>query len=352
MRRRPSNKITYGPGTELKKLWSKVPSCQQCNDLAERMNRWGPQGCRERIDKIIADILPRAKRWLEQNKPWVKAILGAVPKVEDAVLAAKIRRDVMKAIIAAETQPSRAKQERPPVECIEFDGEPVRNLIYHVYPYSQNDIWKWNLGLLEKHIELFNGKRLFAVAYGQNTVSLDRAIDLIRPLATEEPLVFRNDPEKWELVSFLPLLQLVESVDPNEVTFRAHTKGVTRAAQQRYKHVREWVERLYCVNLGRWEQAQEDLRCKAMTGAMRRKHQLGDGKWFYCGAFYWFRNIHVFRRNWRSVQQYKYGPESWPSQMFEWEETACLAADNCPQPYMKTAWERQILPLMRCDADQ
>ena len=41
-----------GPGTELQKLWSDVPGCQQCNDLAEKMNAWGVAGCREHFEHL------------------------------------------------------------------------------------------------------------------------------------------------------------------------------------------------------------------------------------------------------------------------------------------------------------
>lgn len=342
--RRRQPPLPYGPGTELKKLWSKVPSCQRCNDLAVKMNRWGPDGCRKRLDEIVQDILPRAKKWLSENKPWVHAILGQLPIVEDSIIASRIRRDVLKAIELAEKNGPPSPKNRPPVTPIPFDGEPVRNLIYHVYPYRQNDIWKWNLDQLGRRLDLFNGKRLFAIAYDQNSVNVERAIERVAPLATEQPLVFRNDPATWELVSFLPLLQLVESLDANEVTFRAHAKGVTRIAQQKYKHVREWTEALYRVNLDRWDDVQRQLEQKAMTGIMRRRRSLGSAKWFYCGAFYWFRNVHVFRRYWRNVDPVKYGPEAWPSRVFDWGETDCLAADNCAQPYNRREWEKRIKP--------
>lgn len=54
---------TSGPGTELKKLisWFFVPddsSCK-CNDRIAKMNKWGPDGCEERMDTIV--------RWLKHS---------------------------------------------------------------------------------------------------------------------------------------------------------------------------------------------------------------------------------------------------------------------------------------------
>lgn len=60
---RSSLPSSRGPGTELKKLisWFYVPddsSCK-CNDRIAKMNKWGPDGCEERMDTII--------RWLKHS---------------------------------------------------------------------------------------------------------------------------------------------------------------------------------------------------------------------------------------------------------------------------------------------
>lgn len=57
------SKVPTGPGDELKKLisWLYVPddsSCK-CNDRIAKMNKWGPDGCEERMDTIV--------RWLKHS---------------------------------------------------------------------------------------------------------------------------------------------------------------------------------------------------------------------------------------------------------------------------------------------
>lgn len=93
---------SHGPGTELIEAFQKwkVPPCQQCKDLAAKMNIWGIAGCRERVDVIVEDIFPRAKEWLAANKPWAHAMLPEV--TEDAGIRLKIRFDVKRAIDAAD----------------------------------------------------------------------------------------------------------------------------------------------------------------------------------------------------------------------------------------------------------
>ncbi|WP_417850315.1 hypothetical protein [Thalassoglobus sp.] len=89
----------YGPGSQLLKLYSNagVPHCQSCFSLAAKMDAWGVQECKERIDEIVNDILPRAKSWLVNNKPWVQKLLAGVG-VEESALRVRLRRDVTRAI--------------------------------------------------------------------------------------------------------------------------------------------------------------------------------------------------------------------------------------------------------------
>lgn len=65
-----------GPGTELL-LWLKklpnMPPCQICYHLAQKMNGWGVEGCREHMEFIVEDMLGRARRWWLNSTVWMKA---------------------------------------------------------------------------------------------------------------------------------------------------------------------------------------------------------------------------------------------------------------------------------------
>jgi len=69
--------IGYGVGTELLFIFkeSGVPACQACFKLAKQMNVWGIDKCLENIDFIITDMMPRAKEWISENKPWINRLL-------------------------------------------------------------------------------------------------------------------------------------------------------------------------------------------------------------------------------------------------------------------------------------
>ena len=109
-----------GPGTVLHDAIAAMgmPSCQQCKDLAKRMNAWGVDGCREHFDEIVEDILPRAKNWWsnagykEKMAVWWKsdnrlhsafAAARTLPVNElDGLLRSVVGQQVLAAIAAAE----------------------------------------------------------------------------------------------------------------------------------------------------------------------------------------------------------------------------------------------------------
>lgn len=94
----------------IQEIWNLSP-CQACNDLAEQMNAWGVDGCRSRLDEIVANIKPRAVKWgIDQLKTLslrnlVKAagaawsaggidefLIGLVTEAIDEAEASRLRR--------------------------------------------------------------------------------------------------------------------------------------------------------------------------------------------------------------------------------------------------------------------
>lgn len=96
-----------GPGTELKKIWTVkgYPECDACTELAARMNSWGVRRCKIKLEEIVNEVLPRAKTWLDENRPWMMAIAKIADAVHvidrDEEIRKEIRKDVQSAIDAA-----------------------------------------------------------------------------------------------------------------------------------------------------------------------------------------------------------------------------------------------------------
>lgn len=87
-----------GVGTELLKIYEKagVPTCSKCIDLAMQMNEWGVDGCIEKMDFILEDILPRARAWIKDNQPWIDKLFPNV--IEDLGIKMKVKLDINRAI--------------------------------------------------------------------------------------------------------------------------------------------------------------------------------------------------------------------------------------------------------------
>lgn len=92
--------LTGGPGTELKReLFSRgyaTASGCGCNSKANKMDRWGPEKCRENIE-MIADWLVDAAT----QHSWISRIAVSTPLVE-GVARHEIKKMILRAIEAAE----------------------------------------------------------------------------------------------------------------------------------------------------------------------------------------------------------------------------------------------------------
>lgn len=109
------HKKLYGPGTELLNLYSSygIPHCSACMDLAQRMNNWGVVECGNRVEEIVADIVPRAKEWIAANHSWIASWVPS--SIEDYAIRCKVRSDIAHAIAECErVMSSRIKRKLNP----------------------------------------------------------------------------------------------------------------------------------------------------------------------------------------------------------------------------------------------
>lgn len=201
---------------------------------------------------------------------------------------------------------------------------PTRHLLYHVYPVGP--AWRRNLDQLVRRIDLFNGRRVVAIAVGRKTEPAQAVRDHLKG-HVHEFVEVRNDPRLREVKTFVPLFERVATAGPNEVTFYAHTKGA------QYGHdpgsvTHSWADLMYEVCLDYWPLVAEALRHRPLAGAIKK---IGAGfggsrsRWHYSGSFCWFRSADVFSKpGWRQIDRQFWGIESWPSLHFGVNEAAAL----------------------------
>lgn len=355
------------PGTELLAFYKAkgMPACQACIDLAATMDEWGVAGCRERLEEIVTDMLPRAKVWVSVNKPWAHAILPGI--VEDFAIKLKLRADVTAAIDAAEktvkaitVKTPCCKQRTAPssISSFRYADAPAlqatslatvtRHLTFHLWPVAGYGAWQWNCDQLLKHSHLFNGKRIVSIAISEETDSADLVREYLKDF-TDEFIIVRNDPKLREVVTWLPMLRRLEPYQSvTDVTFSCHGKCVRHKISQNAagSTIFPWTEAMYetCLN---WDAVRPLLEKNATVGTFRRRStaaKSGWGQWHWTGTFFWWRNQDAFRREWDVVPQQFFGTEAWPGRLFRPEEAGVLVGDNIGDLYVMPYWATTIEP--------
>lgn len=343
---------TDGPGTQLLLAYESagVPHCQACRDLAAKMDEWGTQACRQRLDEIVEDMMPRARAWVAENKPWIRKLLPRV--LEDAGIRRKIRSDVLQAIAAAERIGSgriqvESQGNAPPIETVSLEN-PRRHLICHLWPVAGHGAWQWNCDRLLENAELFNGRRIVAIATSRETDSASTVMEYLRDF-TDQFIVVPNSPKLREVATWISMLErLREYQTEQDVTFACHGKCVRHkiGSDDAGSTIFRWTAAMYELCLS-WPAVRPLLETHATAGAFRRwgiPQRLGWGDWHYSGTFFWFRNRDVFARNWRDVPQRFYGTEAWPGRLFRRHEAGLICCDNVADLYDLNYWVHKIEP--------
>ncbi len=357
----------YGPGTELLAIYeaAKIPTCDACKELAQDMNDWGIEGCRSKLEEIIADILPRAKAWVDDEYPWATFF---VPDVfEEFGIEVKIRRDVNKAINAAEaTITDRLKKRENPQTgkpivahgCSTcgggdawnqrrggvaptadqtkrynsvmaepkpspdpFTDTPVLHFGGHLWPvkgYWQRHADAWN-----RLSEMINGKLVVGVVTDRESDS----IATVRSALSDKIELFEapNTPE-GENPTFARFQETMPR-GQNDVFLYAHGKGCRKRTFES-KAIDLWIEMMYAVLFDHKNIVTQMASGYKMVGAFRMfgedPHQPQFG-WHYAGTF-WALRAKYFPGT--VVQPVYGGVEAWPGQNFQASECKCEFLDN------------------------
>lgn len=333
-----------GVGTEVKKLLSKIgiraTSTCNCNKHVAEMDRNGPEWCRNNIETILS--------WMSEEAKIQGVIFISFAAKEIVFLAIRIveRREKKKKIKNNSSVKILRNGSGPPVEKINF-VEPVRrNLLYHIYPMKNNrGIWQWNLDQLIQRIDLFTGKRIVGIVHDNLSDSPEEVKDYLHGYV-DNFVILKNNKKLGEGITYESMMERIESFDINEITFRAHAKGVSKNVNN-LPWIKKWIEIMYAVCLDDWQFVKSQLGEFAVVGPFRCHKRMGGASWFFSGAFYWFRNRDVFQRNWKLLQGQRVGIETWPHDMFWMNETGCLFNDETDSLYEDDYINEEVWPKYR-----
>lgn len=231
-----------------------------------------------------------------------------------------------------------------------------RNLLYHIWPTTKSDCWRWNVRQLLHRIDLIDGVRSVGVALDAETVSLAEVQAEFGDTRIDHWIVRKNNPAHREGATFLKLMDTIPR-DDDSVTCYAHAKGVRHDQGSR---TADWADMLYRTTFDHWPQVESVLRQYPIAGTFKRlgMFQLPNNHcWHYSGTFFWFRNRDVFARpEWKLIHNRFFAcVEAWPANVFKADEAGVVFGDNAGDLYQPveldqqlqalTEWERQCSEL-------
>lgn len=344
--------------------------CAVCRERIATLDSMTQDQARQARDSIVGDIVERAPE--QAQTLWQRLAIGADAVLHTGILKRKIeswydeavatgweppkkklttyRKPRARAVAGGRNQRRpytgwRGEQDGPRIILGPFEST-IRHLTYHVWPTRRSDCWQWNLQQLAKRWRLFNGIKCIGIATDKDTFSSDEVMQYAESLGMvfDHVVSKRNDRKLREVVTWIPMLQHLQpsEADANEVVFSAHAKGTQ---YENGEYTRNWCDLMYQSCLDYWPVVEMHLRTSLMTGSFREFGLLGKWHdWAYSGTFFWWRLQEIGKRDWRNVDQWFAGTESWTGKMCDPRETQCLFLNNNTRLYVPEYWTDVVWP--------
>lgn len=208
----------------------------------------------------------------------------------------------------------------------------TRNLLFHVHPLRDSGVWRWNIEQLSRRMDQFNGKRVIGIALSPETVGESEVLSLFRSQHLDDVVVVNNDIKLREVATFDRMFGSVHSLDPDEITFYCHSKGIRHGmSDERGTTATDWAQVMYEVCLDYPEHVDEVLQQYSCAGPFKKVGRGFSGsksQWHYSGSFFWFRNATLFAKNWKTIDRKWFGIEPYLSLHFDANDAGCLFMDG------------------------
>lgn len=206
-----------------------------------------------------------------------------------------------------------------------------RNLLFHLYPKRQTH-WLWHVEQLLLHSKAWNGRRIVVLVMDDWTVDEKVVCAALAPLGAEI-LLRQNDAELGETKHFIEGLGMLESQDPDEATFYAHGKGVSRDGPD-IPAIMMWCRAMYELNLEQIGVIEGILARAAAVGAFRVQIPHSGSNWCFAGTYFWLKHSTLFSRKWKDIANGRYGVEGYPGRHLKYEESETLNRNVVEQRYV------------------
>jgi len=142
-----------------------------------------------------------------------------------------------------------------------------------------------------------------------------------------------DDQVLGEVKPFYAMLEIVQSLDPEEASFYAHTKGASPQYENIphvFGYIRIWRNLSYYFCLRDVDNIDSLLKRFFALGCFKKGKIDGWAEWHFSGTFFWFKHDKVFASpNWQTVfLNNRSGVEAYLGNLLSKNEAYCLFADN------------------------
>jgi hypothetical protein len=215
----------------------------------------------------------------------------------------------------------------------------TRHLLYQICPLSFSDEWERNVRLLLPYMSHFNGKKVITIKTGSALVSPGIVEGLFSEFSDIQFLHIANDANMADSHGFIEAMKYLESLSSSEITFYAHTKGVSpKYLKEDLEPIREWYGRMYHYALSDIHHIDSILSTYACCGSFKRQKPFPNltSPWHFSGTFFWFRHDHFFSRaDWAIIppKSTAYFVEGVLGRYLDSREAYCLYGVNCGDLY-------------------
>lgn len=212
-----------------------------------------------------------------------------------------------------------------------------RHLACHILPVAGNGVWRRAVDQLRLRWDLFDGRKVVAVATGAavteqvdphetdptpaRRLALESA-DAVRAYLPPDAEVVAVDNREhlWESASWPELFgRVFAHAGPADAVLYAHAKGVTRRLTS---PVHQWADMLWRLSLDYWPQIESLLRAHPLAGSLTRVGTFFGAPnersaWHYSGNFWWARVPLLRAAMARTpVPADRWAAEAWPGMAF------------------------------------
>jgi len=228
-----------------------------------------------------------------------------------------------------------------------------RHLLYSIYPRKDNPEWILNILELKLYAQVFD-ECVFLLREDDTTVDdIDFIYKVLEPFGDDfSCFSIKNDKTLGETHGFIGALGEILHHNPNDITFYAHTKGVTHKPGPRLDAIRQWRQQMYAANLHNMMRTELALSTYVSTGAFRMIGgwpQFPNSSWCYAGNFWWVNNAKLLEKNWDTIGNDNYAVEGYLGRIIPYEESHCSYEDNCKRDlYKAEPPKRTLYKCKRC----